>query len=213
MDPDQHSHGVFLLPAPSEVLSLDFVNTRYWRGSDAPTETLHTLDDLLGWCERTAGVPAALIEAYRHARVHNRHDEAGASVALRAALTLREALFQLYLAHAEGREPAAAPLATLHRYVRHAAHRADLVRHGGRYLWALDARRDRLEDVLAPVLWSAADLLGGTRLARVKRCANDRCQWVFIDDSKSGNRRWCSMSACGNRAKAHRHYHRHNETT
>ena len=27
-----------------------------------------------------------------------------------------------------------------------------------------------------------------------------------LDKSKSSNRRWCSMSACGNRAKAHRHY-------
>ena len=46
------------------------------------------------------------------------------------------------------------------------------------------------------------------RLARVRRCANDKCRWVFLDDSKSANRRWCSMSACGNRAKAHRHYAR-----
>ena len=31
-------------------------------------------------------------------------------------------------------------------------------------------------------------------------------RWLFLDDSKSANRRWCSMSSCGNRAKAHRHY-------
>ena len=48
----------------------------------------------------------------------------------------------------------------------------------------------------------------GERLDRVRRCANDVCLWLFLDDSKSGNRRWCSMSACGNRAKAHRHYAR-----
>jgi predicted RNA-binding Zn ribbon-like protein len=45
-------------------------------------------------------------------------------------------------------------------------------------------------------------------LARVRHCANERCLWLFLDDSKSGTRRWCSMSACGNRAKAHRHYAR-----
>ena len=30
--------------------------------------------------------------------------------------------------------------------------------------------------------------------------------YLFIDDSKSANRRWCTMTACGNRAKAQRHY-------
>jgi predicted RNA-binding Zn ribbon-like protein len=56
------------------------------------------------------------------------------------------------------------------------------------------------------VLWSAADLLTGARLARIRRCANDRCLYLFVDDSRNGTRRWCSMSMCGNRAKAHRHY-------
>jgi predicted RNA-binding Zn ribbon-like protein len=42
----------------------------------------------------------------------------------------------------------------------------------------------------------------------VRECANDKCLWLFLDDSKNGTRRWCSMSACGNRAKAHRHYAR-----
>jgi len=64
---------------------------------------------------------------------------------------------------------------------------------------------------LTPILWSAADLLVSRRLERVRQCANSQCLWLFLDDSKSGNRRWCSMSACGNRAKAHRHYLRHKD--
>jgi predicted RNA-binding Zn ribbon-like protein len=44
------------------------------------------------------------------------------------------------------------------------------------------------------------------QLERVRQCSNPQCGWLFLDNSKSGNRRWCSMSACGNRAKAHRHY-------
>ena len=61
---------------------------------------------------------------------------------------------------------------------------------------------------LAPVLWSAGDLLTGGRLDRVRRCANPDCGWLFVDDSRAGKRRWCSMSSCGNRAKARRHYHK-----
>jgi regulator of RNase E activity RraA len=31
---------------------------------------------------------------------------------------------------------------------------------------------------------------------------------LFVDDSRRGNRRWCDMSVCGNRAKARRHAQR-----
>jgi len=53
--------------------------------------------------------------------------------------------------------------------------------------------------------------LTGPRLDRVRRCANPECGWLFLDDSRAGKRRWCSMSACGNRAKARRHYHKSKE--
>jgi predicted RNA-binding Zn ribbon-like protein len=60
--------------------------------------------------------------------------------------------------------------------------------------------------MLAPALWSLADLLTGPDRTHLRECANDRCLWLFLDDSKNGSRRWCSMQSCGNRAKARRHY-------
>ena len=62
--------------------------------------------------------------------------------------------------------------------------------------------------ILAPVLWSAADLLLKGDPARIRQCANEKCRWVFLGVSKAGARRWCTMNSCGNRAKAHRHYHK-----
>jgi predicted RNA-binding Zn ribbon-like protein len=38
---------------------------------------------------------------------------------------------------------------------------------------------------------------------RVRACG--RCGWLFVDSSRGGRRRWCSMSTCGNREKASRH--------
>jgi predicted RNA-binding Zn ribbon-like protein len=43
---------------------------------------------------------------------------------------------------------------------------------------------------------------------RVRRCAHPSCVLYFHDTSRNGTRRWCSMEACGNRAKAGRHYAR-----
>jgi len=192
-----------LIPAPPETLSIDFANTLYWRGSDPPTETFGTMGDLLTWCREQAGVPAALAEACRE---HG--EEAGEPAMLTRALALREALYRLFHAQAEQREPQADDLALLGGFLAEAAPRVALARIDGGYAWRIGEGRATLAGLLSPVLWSAIDLLGGARLAKVKCCANDACQWLFIDDSKNGSRRWCSMSSCGNRAKAYRHYHK-----
>ena len=46
---------------------------------------------------------------------------------------------------------------------------------------------------------------------RLKACRAEDCQWAFVDHAKNQSRAWCSMSSCGNRAKAraHRERHRH----
>lgn len=57
--------------------------------------------------------------------------------------------------------------------------------------------------------WLAADnllhLLASSP-ERIKQCAHPHCVLWFLDTSKNGTRRWHSMAACGNRAKATRHY-------
>ena len=37
---------------------------------------------------------------------------------------------------------------------------------------------------------------------RVRACANPACNLFLVDHSKPGTAKWCSMAACGNRAKA-----------
>ncbi|MEV6150459.1 CGNR zinc finger domain-containing protein [Nonomuraea sp. NPDC052129] len=53
---------------------------------------------------------------------------------------------------------------------------------------------------------AAADLVRilRERPERVRKCANPECVLWFLDTSKNGSRRWCSMEACGNRAKVGR---------
>ncbi|EMH2963976.1 ABATE domain-containing protein [Burkholderia multivorans] len=190
-----------LIPAPADTLSIDFANTLYWRGTEPPTETLRTIDDLLAWCRDQAGVPACVADACRAGI-----DDGPAGLA--HALALREALYRLFLAQAEQREPQAEDLKQVGAFLAEASPRVALARVDGRYAWRIEPPGATLGALLSPVLWSATDLLGGVRLAKVKRCANDACQWLFVDDSKNGSRRWCSMSSCGNRAKAYRHYHK-----
>jgi len=66
--------------------------------------------------------------------------------------------------------------------------------------------------LLHSIATSACALLADPReTARLKQCPATDCGWLFIDESRTGRRKWCSMETCGNRAKAKRHYTRHRE--
>ena len=40
--------------------------------------------------------------------------------------------------------------------------------------------------------------------SRLKLCGSHTCRWAFFDRSRNHSSRWCTMAACGNRAKARR---------
>jgi hypothetical protein len=105
-------------------------------------------------------------------------------------------------------EHATADFQALNRALAEAPPRRRLVSRDDGYAWATEAGARSAPVLLAPVLWSAADLLARADRLPVRRCANDACLWLFVDRSKGGTRRWCDMAACGNRAKAQRHYRR-----
>jgi hypothetical protein len=59
---------------------------------------------------------------------------------------------------------------------------------------------------LGTIALDAAEMLGlESQRARVRICASETCSARFYDRSPAGVRRWCSMSLCGNVAKARRH--------
>jgi predicted RNA-binding Zn ribbon-like protein len=197
-----------LVPGFPDDLCLGFANTRYYRGTDPATETLTDLDALLAWCRSTTLLSPSGEKALRRAW---RDDAKGAAV-YRDAIALRETVYRIFFCTAEDKPPMAADLDALNRAHRTAPGRIGIARAGSSFAWrVVQIQEPSVPSLLAPVVWSAANLLTGLHLARVRHCANERCLWLFFDDSKSGTRRWCSMSACGNRAKAHRHYVRQKE--
>lgn len=52
----------------------------------------------------------------------------------------------------------------------------------------------------------AVDLLCHTDLTRLGICPPEHhgCGWLFLDRSRNGSRRWCTMEFCGSQAKARR---------
>ena len=176
------------MTTPRDDLSLAFVNTRYWRGSARPTETLQAPGDLAAWWAAETGESMPVPEAGWFA----------------AAVGLREALHRQFAARAQGAAPPPADLEALNVALAAAPPRR-LAWAGDGLAWQMEAP-SAWESARARLLWSAADLLTGPRRERVRQCDNPECRYLFLDASKAGNRRWCDMSSCGNRAKAHRHY-------
>ena len=80
--------------------------------------------------------------------------------------------------------------------------------------WEIEfvARESGLEWLLAAVARSAAEIIAEGAQGRLRICANPQCGLFFYDTSRTHQRRWCSMTVCGNRHKVAAFVRRHAST-
>jgi predicted RNA-binding Zn ribbon-like protein len=62
--------------------------------------------------------------------------------------------------------------------------------------------RGTADSALALMLAAVAESVAGGTWNRLKACKDPGCRWAYYDQSRNRSRAWCSMAACGNRAKA-----------
>jgi predicted RNA-binding Zn ribbon-like protein len=184
-------------------LCLDFANTVDWRLADHVGEFLSTYADLVSWSKHAGILPDT--QARRLLKT-SRQSPSEAAAVLKRAIALRELTYRIFSSIAHGGMPAGADVDELNRALSDSLSRMRLVPTGDSFEWDWAEDGDMLERPLWHVVQSAATLLTLGRLDRVRQCKDDRCGWLFFDMSKNRSRRWCSMEACGNRAKARRHY-------
>jgi predicted RNA-binding Zn ribbon-like protein len=158
---------------------LDFTSTRIGRLRE-PRELLQKPGDLARWLV-AAGVT-------------NRKVSVSAEE-LEEALALREALYRLAFARAHGAPYPPKDRALLNRWASRPAPTPRLEPKGLR--WTAEG----VEALLSAVARDAVELFGGELGDRIRQCAGDRCATLFVDTSRCGDRKWCSMAACGNKAK------------
>ncbi len=79
---------------------------------------------------------------------------------------------------------------------------------GNNQITLVATQADAVSAILAIVYESIRD---GT-WSRLKACRNSTCRWAFYDSSRNRAGSWCSMSACGNRAKTRAYRLRHRAT-
>jgi predicted RNA-binding Zn ribbon-like protein len=166
----------------SGALCLDLVATVGRRGA-RPYDRLRTVDDFARWCVETGlfVVPPAVTEAD-----------------LDAARTAREAVYRSVEAGRAGRSLAIDDLRLINEWAMRPPLAPQLVASGAARLWLAG---HPVQAVLSTIARDAIDVLSGRRIRRVRRCAKPPCSILFIDMSRPGRRRWCSMRRCGNEAK------------
>jgi predicted RNA-binding Zn ribbon-like protein len=175
--------------APGELERVRrFVNTRQVRrGTDL-------LSDTLGMAEWFADEGMAP----RPTRV-TRGD-------LARAVELREALRALLATHNGGGSVAAPVTRTLDAAAGRARLRLHFDDAGGA---SLVPEAAGVDGALGRLLAIVHDAIAQGTWSRLKVCREHGCEWAFYDHTKNRSGAWCSMEACGNRAKARAFRERH----
>lgn len=198
----------FVFDLSGGQLALDFANTVSYR-FEKGVERLPNFRELVRFGTSTGAIPSNVMT-----RLNVKAAQAPelAERTLREAVELREALFAIFQAIAEGREVPAKALARLNFAAQNCANHGRVVETGKRFEWRWEAMDVYLDSVLWPVTRAAVDLLLSEELKNLRICASEKCGWLFLDKTKNHRRRWCDMKTCGNRVKARRHYERMKRT-
>lgn len=182
----------FLFVANKPIL--DFLNTKPVL-AEGPTELLPDFPALEKWLIASGMVTSAktkaLLRSWRHS--------AAAEAFLKELIAFRERLRDAVLRIEDG--PAATDdflkevNARLRQYPLHTL----LRKLDGKIKKEIAFEPRRPADFWAPIMDATADLLSQTNSARIRKC--ESCVIHFLDTSKKGSRRWCSMNICGNKLK------------
>ncbi len=180
---------------------LDFANTR-----SLSADHLNSYADLLAFASQAELVTPQVFDWLRAEAVRR---PTPAQATFQQAATLRDALRRVFLAIANDLRPEDADVAVLNvvlaTSLAHACVR--LEGPGDAYGWGWSGVD--LTAPLWPIVRSAADVLTSEQeRPLVRECGASDCTWLFVDSTRNRSRQWCSMTSCGNREKARRHYQR-----
>ena len=174
-------------------LALDFVNTRPIQNGE-PQEFLSDFKALLRWFRA-----AELVSSREFTNLQQWDGSSRAQRILEEIRGLREDLRKEILRWEAGGKLHHATIEKLNSLLAMHPMLAKMVETdaGTRVDQYFEARQP--EDLFAPLAYGAAKLFAEAERTRVRKCGN--CVLHFLDTSKKGTRRWCSMQLCGNRLK------------
>lgn len=186
------------------ALCLDFANT-WGNQADPGSDRLTDYEHLVAFARQTGRLTEEAAAGLSRAAAA---DAESAAAALSLGRALRQVIYRILSSRAGRRDVPPGDVEQINGVLGEALSHRRLERRDGDIVWSWIEDAGDLRAPIWPVMESAATLLTSDELDRVHECDAEDCNWLFLDCSRSGTRRWCSMSSCGNRAKARRHYRR-----
>jgi len=199
------SPALFVGDAPG----LDFLNS-IATPLDRPVDWIDDGEGLLDWLGQARLVPAEALATVRRRALPGELDKVADQ-----ARHLRE-WFRGFVHGRKGRALKAADLAELgplNRLLERDETFSRIAPAGSGVPFALQTGRKwrTPEALLLPIGEALANLVCAEDFSHVKACEGPACTLLFADHTRGHRRRWCSMAACGNRAKQAAHRHRHKD--
>lgn len=188
---------------------LDFVNTVEGRGTGDLVNYLTDYGKLAGWAARAGLIANGSGQTLARQAAKQ---PATAEKAWAKAMALRENLNALVRAIAMSKPPPSRAAADFNKLLIATSARRQLAfSPTGEVHWSwLPEKTPDFTAIVRELVLAAADLFADhERTQRIKICANGPCDWVFLDTSRNGLRRWCRMDVCGNVSKVRRFRTRH----
>jgi predicted RNA-binding Zn ribbon-like protein len=184
--------------------ALDFINTvRDWTAAE-PHDYLGEFSDAIRFGQRAGFLTRADVLRLRRRTPH---------IELTRLRELRALLKRVFQMRLSGETPSSTDLGKLTAILAEAARAIRLVvapqtHRSSQVRMRREINVEKADDALLRlrIVEAAVALLVSDAMLRVKSCPT--CGWFFLDVSKNGSRRWCSMDACGSVAKARRYYRR-----
>lgn len=176
-------------------LALDFCNTAGEHLADQPEEMLSDWESFLRWATQVALIgPKSYFELLSSPKP------------LEKIVQLREAIYRVGLAFALRRQVSKHDIEFIRDCADAPRPNIEFRDNVGRWCPDPSNASEQLCGVLAgEALW----LFCSPKAARIGVCDGGKCGWLFLDESRGKQRRWCDMKDCGSRAKAQRHYEAH----
>ena len=182
---------------------LDFINTEMVVGGQR-VDGLNGFESLVAWLVQAHTLDGQQADDILENWKGTREAETTFQDAVKLRANLREMAERLV----KGKTVPQSTVTTINQWLARRTGHAELKRARGGFEKCFQADFREPAQLLWPVAESASDLLCYADLTLVKKCENTACVLFFYDTTKNHSRRWCSMSACGNRMKVAAHYQR-----
>jgi predicted RNA-binding Zn ribbon-like protein len=187
----------------ADNLSLDFLNTQTV-DDGTPKDLLNNFQDLMQWAEAVKLIDPLQSEKL----IHDWARQSEIKKVFAEVKEFRRALREMVEAITKMKAVKPSTIKMINSVLNQGYGYHELVKTESGFEKRFRTNFEKPQQLLIPIAESAADLLSYGNAKNIRKCEGPTCILYFYDTTKNHARRWCSMNACGNRAKAAAFYKR-----